>query len=517
MTDSQRAVESGEELSRPAFLRSPFGALFVSDVRLQFRYGLYTVYAILTVLYSLGLQLRAPGLRTDAAVLVIVSNPTALGFYFIAALMLFEKEEGVLDALVVSPLGDRGYLLSKALTLSLLATLSATLIAVAGNGVTPRTVLVIGGVALSAPLFVFIGVVGVARFKSINEYFMSSIVWASVLFVPPLVGYLGLFRSPLVYLFPTQPVLLVVEAGLRPIAHWQLLYSLGYLVVGNVVTYAWARRAFRKHIVRGEDARKWPRIVEVFSKRVRGHRREFRSQSPWTAMVRADLRKLVRDPMFGLTVLTPLVLAVFVRVGVPFVESNVTQIATLSSQYPVIAGTVVVVAPGIYGFVVGIFVLEDQEQGILTAYRTSPFSARNYLAYRSLSAYLLSFAVTLPALVITGLVSVSPVVVVATAAVSALTTPFFVFALSVTASNTIEGIALTKFANILFLGPSIVIALVPEPLQFAVGVFPTYWAVKTFVVGVSGGSGWILYFVGGLLVHAIAISSLGAWFVKRKF
>jgi fluoroquinolone transport system permease protein len=104
------------------------------DARLQTRYGFYAVYAVLTAMYVVGLRAMGTELRTDAAVLLIVTDPTVLGFYFIAAMVLFEKEEGVLDALVASPLGDRGYLASKVATLSLLATVTSTVVAVLGHG-----------------------------------------------------------------------------------------------------------------------------------------------------------------------------------------------------------------------------------------------------------------------------------------------------------------------------------------------------------------------------------------------
>ena len=125
-----------------------FASMVRWDVRLQRRYGLYAVYAVVTVAYALALQLVPEGFRADALVLVVFSDPVVLGFYFIAALVLFEKGDGVLDALVTSPLSTRVYLASKAISLTLLAVLASLVLAVAtvGTGFDPAPLMV--GVAL---------------------------------------------------------------------------------------------------------------------------------------------------------------------------------------------------------------------------------------------------------------------------------------------------------------------------------------------------------------------------------
>ena len=84
---------------------------------------------------------------------------------------------------MISPLGDRGYLASKVVTLSLLAVVTSTLVAVLGHGPTPQLGVLIIGVGLSASLFVLIGFVAVARYDSVNEYFLSAVGWGTVLFL----------------------------------------------------------------------------------------------------------------------------------------------------------------------------------------------------------------------------------------------------------------------------------------------------------------------------------------------
>jgi fluoroquinolone transport system permease protein len=484
------------------------------DVRLQVKYGFYTVYAVLTVAFIIGLQAMPPALRTDAAVLLIVTDPTVLGFYFIAAMVLFEKEEGVLDALVTSPLGDRGYLLSKAVTLSMLAVVASTLVAVLGHGSSRGLVVLIPGIALSASLFVLIGFTAVARYDSVNEYFISAVGWGTLLFLP-LFGYVGLVESRLFYLLPAQPVLLLVEGGFRPGASWQLAYAFGYLIVGNAVAYLGARRAFRRQIVRGGDPGAQLGRRELPA---RGPDRQPRWTArgwPWAGMVFADLRNWSRDPMLWIAALGPLSLALVTRFGAPFVTELASPIFILEPFYPVIAGSLVLFGPAIYGFIVGMFMLEDREQGVLTAYRVSPISPRGYLLYRGVSAYVLSLATTLPALAVVGLVPIPPGILLGAVMVGALGGPTIALLFGTIASNTIEGIALSKVVNLAVLAPAIAVAVLPEPIQFVAGLLPTYWPLKAVVAGLAGDPAWPFYLVAGTGAQMLGLVGLVRLFDRR--
>jgi len=484
------------------------------DIRLQSRHGLYVVYAALTVVFVLGLRALGPALRTEAAVLLIVTDSTVLGFYFIASLVLFEKEEGVLDALVASPLGGRGYLASKVVTLSLLAVVAATLVAVLGHGSTPGVVVLVVGVALSASLFVLVGFVAVARFDSINEYFLSAVGWGTILFLP-LFGYIGVVETRLFYLLPTQPALVLVTGGFQPLAAWQVVYGIGYLLIANTVAYVWARRSFRRYIVRGGDPGRQFGREEVLNSRQRRDRNRFVPRSPVIGLVFADLRNWTREPMLAIAAVGPLVLAVIIRVGVPTVADTAAPVIALSPYYPTIVGSMAVFGPALYGFVVGMFVLEDREQGVLAAYRVSPLSVRGYLLYRGITAYALSLTATLPALAVIDLVPVRLEVLVGTAAVGALGGPLLTLVFATLASNTIEGLAISKLVNVLVLGPAVVIAVVPEPLGFVVGLIPTYWPVKAFVAGTSGEPAWLLYLFVGIVAHLLALAWLERAFARR--
>ena len=90
------------------------------DFRLQWRFGFFLVGAIVAVVT---IALLRPFVGEELGFLIPVwalGNLAVTTFYFAACLVLFEKGEGTLEAIVVSPLRPSEYLASKALSLSTL-------------------------------------------------------------------------------------------------------------------------------------------------------------------------------------------------------------------------------------------------------------------------------------------------------------------------------------------------------------------------------------------------------------
>lgn len=132
-----------------------------------------------------------------------------------------------------------------------------------------------------------------------------------------------------------------------------------------------------------------------------------------------------------------------------------------------------------------------------------------------MTAYALSLMATLPALAVIGLVPVSLPALIGSVIVGAFGGPVIAFAFGTLASNTIEGLALSKIINLFVLGPAVVIALIPRPGQFVAGVIPMFWPAKTYVAGSNEDPMWILYMFVGVVVHLVVLAVLGKLFIDR--
>ena len=130
------------------------------DLLLQIRYRIMTVAIIITAVYTLVFKLLARDGFDEVLVVIIFSDPAMIGFIFIGALVLFEKGSGTIDALIVTPLRKTEYLVSKVISLGLIATVCSLVMAIAGHGWRMNYFLFIYGVSITSSSFTLCGFIG---------------------------------------------------------------------------------------------------------------------------------------------------------------------------------------------------------------------------------------------------------------------------------------------------------------------------------------------------------------------
>lgn len=134
------------------------------EVCLQQRYGLLYAAAFVTLVW-VGLLLQLPHAALSWAVpFVIFVDLGIVGFYFIAAMVLFAQDEQTLSALVVTPLRFWEYLTAKVTTLTALALVVSSIVVVATYGIALNWAMLIAGVVLTSLIALLVGFISVAPF-----------------------------------------------------------------------------------------------------------------------------------------------------------------------------------------------------------------------------------------------------------------------------------------------------------------------------------------------------------------
>ncbi len=221
------------------------------EMVLQARAQFYVVTAIVAGVW-IGLLLLLPeALRSSPAALVpafIASNLQITAFFFIAALVLLEKSQGTISALVVSPLRPGEYVGAKGLSLAVLAMAENAVIVAVVYGFELRWGWLLLGTFALGLVYAFVGLVAVARFDTINRFLMPSMLYIAFLGLP-LLGYYGLVPRWVFAVHPVLPPLVLLEAGCTDVGAGTLVYG----VVGSAVwiglTFVWARRRFVRDVV----------------------------------------------------------------------------------------------------------------------------------------------------------------------------------------------------------------------------------------------------------------------------
>lgn len=188
-------------------------ALLVGDIRFQFKYGFYFIYLVFTIIYVSLLHALPAEWRELAGILMIFTDPAALGLYFMGAILLFEKSEKVLNSIAVSPVKTIEYVVSKLVSIAIISIAVGLLIGI-GSGIIKNPIFFIVGVFLGSCLFSSVGFMIAANIASLNQFVVASIP-AEIFINIPAIAWLFGWKKEWLILHPGVCIIELCENGDR--------------------------------------------------------------------------------------------------------------------------------------------------------------------------------------------------------------------------------------------------------------------------------------------------------------
>ena len=232
-----------------------------------------------------------------------------------------------------------------------------------------------------------------------------------------------------------------------------------------------------------------------------------------------DLKSIKRDPLLIYMLIIPPTMVLAVRLILPWLTDRLAENFgfDLIPYYPMLLSFFFVLQlPLLFGLLVGLLILDERDDDILTALRVTPVSMTGYALYRGGAAILLSTLYIIIALPLTGLMPRSLIpALIPIAVLSGILAPLFGLILATLASNKVEGLALMKALGIFLLGP-LAAYFIDSDWQLFMGILPTYWPTKAFWVASDGGNFWP-YFLIGLVYNLALVILLLRRFRKKVF
>lgn len=226
----------------------------VRDTRVQYRQGFYAAAFFVAAMFVIPLRWLDGESLIWLLPAFLFSNMQVNTYFFIAGLVLLEKGEGSLEALVVTPMRPREYLGSKVVTLGLLSAVEALIVVGFTHGSMVRWPLLLAGILLAASLFTLYGFIVAVRYDSINEYLFPSMLYSSILSLP-LLDYFDLWHNPLLTAHPALSALVLIESGFREVSITRLILAVVYGLAWTGLLGVFSVRAFRRFVVAREGAR----------------------------------------------------------------------------------------------------------------------------------------------------------------------------------------------------------------------------------------------------------------------
>lgn len=234
-----------------------------------------------------------------------------------------------------------------------------------------------------------------------------------------------------------------------------------------------------------------------------------------TTLGRNDARLIGRDSFLSGLLLYVIVMAIFMRLALPWlndaVAANPDFSFAVTDFYPLIMGYIVLfLGAAMAGMMIGFILLDERDDNTLKALLVTPLPVRHYLVYRLGVPMLLATAIIIFEMLMINQALVPLWQIIVLAIGGALTAPCITLILATFAENKVQGFAMLKIISSSGL---IILAawFVPEPLQFLFGIFPPYWIVKAYWLAVTGNELWWVC----LLIGVVLLSAALAWLSRR--
>ena len=183
--------------------------------------------------------------------LLIFVDATSMAIVLIGAFMFFERQEGSIRTILVSPVSKVEYCMSKAVATvfsSVLTLVILYLYAFYFKELDLNFIWMLGAVVLVALFHSLVGFILTYYSRDFTGMLMNMMLYIFVFFIPVLLEYLEILQHDLVenliYIAPTKASMTLLLSPANGVETWETVYSLLYLGLGSVVLFAVVLKKF---------------------------------------------------------------------------------------------------------------------------------------------------------------------------------------------------------------------------------------------------------------------------------
>jgi fluoroquinolone transport system permease protein len=214
------------------------------DVVVQARNGFYWATAFVVLVVG-GLLLAVPeAARADEGVWVpalVAVNLQLTTFFFVAGLLLLERDEGTLLALAVSPLTPAAYLAVRTLSLTVLAGVETVVLVSIAFADSPSWPLLLAGTAALGVIYTGSGAALATRYASVNALLLPASVVVTLLLMP-LLPHFGLAPRALFLVHPIEPALTLVRTAYGETRIGDVAFGIIGSLFWGALAFVWGQR-----------------------------------------------------------------------------------------------------------------------------------------------------------------------------------------------------------------------------------------------------------------------------------
>lgn len=221
-----------------------------SDILFQFKQGFYIIYVVITLIYMVALSWIPMSVLKVVVPLVIFTDPAVIGLFFVGGIVMLEKNQGIIQAVVVTPLTTREYIISKVISLVIVSLFAGIIIATLAYKGPIDWLLFFISLILTSSFFTLCGLVIGAKCNTVNQYIVRMIP-IMLFFVLPCFSLIDYQVIDFFEIIPSVAALKLMLGTFIGIDLIESLFIILYLIVMNILALWYTERVFEKHVVYG--------------------------------------------------------------------------------------------------------------------------------------------------------------------------------------------------------------------------------------------------------------------------
>lgn len=185
--------------------------LLMGDTRFQYKYGFYFVYLVFALMYVVLIKVLPVSWTNTVALLLIFSDPSALGLIFMGAIIHLEISEKTINSLYIAPIKPSDYLVAKLLSIALISIVVGLFIGVTVQAIENYFLFTLG-LLIGSMIFSTLGLIIAFKTSTLNQFFISIIPVMILIIIPGAAYQLGL-NNPLFLFHPGIAIMELLSAG----------------------------------------------------------------------------------------------------------------------------------------------------------------------------------------------------------------------------------------------------------------------------------------------------------------
>ena len=207
------------------------------------KYNLFTANFVV-LLFWVGISWFFEGAELKMFVpIIFLVDSTVMTMLLVGATLFYEKQEHAISSIMVSPVTEDEYLLSKIIVSVLNSLITVIFISAALyfiKGVTYNYLLVVPAVMVVTVAHTIIGIRLSYDAKSFSSMLVNLVIYNFVFLFPAVLAALGLIGenvAKFLILLPPEAANILISTVVRHVAPWRLVFGYGYLTVLSLVLY----------------------------------------------------------------------------------------------------------------------------------------------------------------------------------------------------------------------------------------------------------------------------------------